>query len=320
MQPLRPHVQRAPSRLTTTWPISPAAPRPIHGRPSRTMPPPTPVPQNTPSSERYGRPAPSSASASVATWTSLPRATRVPSALDSSSASGKLPSQSGRLRALVTVPCSPSTSPGRADADAVELGRLHAGRLGRLAQRAGHGRRDVGRPAAGRRRHAGLAAHLVVGVDDDRLDLRPAEVDAAAHGASVPAPRAAQLATRRSRSRSALRWARERGSLRRPRRHARRLRRGGRRRLPAPGQALASRSRARPGRGAAHGRDQRRLRPRALRALAGAQRAHRAAGRAPRGAAARRVRAPARGWPSRCAARWGASCWRRSRTARTWRW
>src|SRR3954454_15337190 len=112
MQPLRPHVQRAPSRLTTTWPISPAAPRPSHGRPSRTMPPPTPVPQNTPSSERYGRPAPSSASASVATWTSLPRATRVPSDLDSSSASGKLPSQSGRLRALVTVPFSPSTSPG----------------------------------------------------------------------------------------------------------------------------------------------------------------------------------------------------------------
>ena len=112
MQPRRPQVQRAPSRLTTTWPISPAAPRPIHGRPSRTMPPPTPVPQNTPSIERYGRPAPSSASASVATWTSLPSATRVPSALDSSSASGKLPSQSGRLRALVTVPCSASTSPG----------------------------------------------------------------------------------------------------------------------------------------------------------------------------------------------------------------
>ena len=112
MQPRRPQVQRAPSRLTTTWPISPAAPRPIHGRPSRTMPPPTPVPQNTPSNERYGRPAPSSASASVATWTSLPSATRVPNALDSSSASGKLPSQSGRLRALVTVPCSASTSPG----------------------------------------------------------------------------------------------------------------------------------------------------------------------------------------------------------------
>ena len=31
------------------------------------------------------------------------------------------------------------------------------------------------------------------------------------------------------------------------------------------------------------------------------------------------MRAPAGGCPRRCAARWGASCWRRSRTARTWR-
>src|SRR3954468_11669496 len=112
MHPLRPHVQRAPPRLTTTWPISPAAPRPTQGRPSSTMPPPTPVPQNTPSSEGYGLPAPSSASASVATWTSLPSATRVPSAFDSSSPRAKVPSQSGRLRALVTVPAPASISPG----------------------------------------------------------------------------------------------------------------------------------------------------------------------------------------------------------------
>ena len=319
MQPLRPQVQRAPSRLTTTWPISPAAPRPSHGRPSRTMPPPTPVPQNTPSSERYGRPAPSSASASVATWTSLPRATRVPSALDSSSASGKLPSQSGRLRALVTVPFSPSTSPGEPTPTPSSSAGLDAGRLRRLAQRAGHGRRDVGGPplvGVGTRvspRTSWSASTMTAWIFVPPRSMPPRMARAYPHRAR------ASCATRRSRSRSALRWARERGSLRRPRRHARRLRRGGRRRLPAPGQALASRSRGRPGRGAAHGRDQRRLRPRALRALAGAQRAHRAAGRAPR-APAPRVRAPARGWPSRCAARWGASCWRRSRTARTWRW
>ena len=34
----------------------------------------------------------------------------------------------------------------------------------------------------------------------------------------------------------------------------------------------------------------------------------------------RRVRAPADGSPSRCAVPWGASCWQRSRTARTSPW
>src|SRR4051812_11835275 len=189
MQPLRPHVQRAPSRLTTTWPISPAAPRPSHGRPSRTMPPPTPVPQNTPSRERYGRPAPSSASASVATWTSLPRATRVPSALDSWSASGKLPSQSGRLRALVTVPFSPSTSPGEPTPTPSSSAVWTPAALAASPRAPAMAPRQVGGPAAGRGGHTDLAAHLVICVDDDRLDLRPAEVDAAAHGASVPTPR-----------------------------------------------------------------------------------------------------------------------------------
>ena len=54
MQPRRPHGQRAPSILTTMWPISPAPPRPTHGLPSSIRPPPTPVPQNTPSSDLYG--------------------------------------------------------------------------------------------------------------------------------------------------------------------------------------------------------------------------------------------------------------------------
>ena len=80
MQPRRPHVQRAPSISTTMCPISPAPPRPVQGLPSRIMPPPTPVPQNTPSSDSYGRPAPSLTSASVATCTSLPTRTSDPSA------------------------------------------------------------------------------------------------------------------------------------------------------------------------------------------------------------------------------------------------
>ena len=45
--------------------------------------------------------------------------------------------------------------------------------------------------------HARLAADLVVAVDDHRLDLRAAEVDAAAHGARVPAAPAVRSASRR---------------------------------------------------------------------------------------------------------------------------
>ena len=94
------------------WPISPAAPRPSHSAPSKTIPPPTPVPQNTPSRERKGLAAPSSNSAIVATLTSLESAIGAASAASSFSASGYEPSQSGRLRALVTVPASSSTAPG----------------------------------------------------------------------------------------------------------------------------------------------------------------------------------------------------------------
>src|SRR3954449_8803822 len=112
MHPRRPQPQRSPPMRTTTWPISPAAPRPVHGRPSRTIPPPTPVPQKTPSREWYGRPAPSSHSASVATWTSLPRCARGPSPCPSAAPSANSPSQFGRFRALVTVPARASTSPG----------------------------------------------------------------------------------------------------------------------------------------------------------------------------------------------------------------
>ena len=121
MQPRRPQVQRAPSITTTMWPISPAPPRPRQGGPSRITPPPTPVPQNTPSSERNGRPAPRWNSAAVATWTSLPISTSGPSAFFRVSASGKVPSQSGRFRALVTVPSSitpgePTPTPASAPA------------------------------------------------------------------------------------------------------------------------------------------------------------------------------------------------------------
>src|SRR5215207_3226940 len=112
MQPRRPQGHLAPPRLTTRWPISPAAPRPSHGLPSRTRPPPTPVPQKTPIRLWNSRPAPRWNSASVATWTSLPTLTSVPSASFSVAASGKLPSQPGRLRAAETMPVFSSASPG----------------------------------------------------------------------------------------------------------------------------------------------------------------------------------------------------------------
>src|SRR3954466_7904805 len=113
MQPLRPHGHCAPSFFTTTCPISAAAPRPCHALPSRTMPPPTPVPQNTPRIELYGLPAPSLNSASVATLTSLPSETGAPpTALLSSAASGNGSIQSVRLRALATVPAAASITPG----------------------------------------------------------------------------------------------------------------------------------------------------------------------------------------------------------------
>src|SRR3954447_11783647 len=113
MQPLRPHGHSAPSFFTTMWPISAAAPRPYHGLPPSTIPPPTPVPQNTPRIDLNGLPAPSLNSASVATLTSLPSRTGAPpTALLSSAASGNGSIQSLRLRALPTVPAEGSITPG----------------------------------------------------------------------------------------------------------------------------------------------------------------------------------------------------------------
>ena len=181
MQPLRPQGHLAPPRLTTMWPISPAAPRPSQGLPSRTRPPPTPVPQKTPIRLWNSRPAPRWNSASVATWTSLPTRTSVPSASCRVSPSGKLPSQPGRLRAPETTPVFSSASPGEPTPTPSSVAGLDARppRPPRAAPPPSPRRRPAG-PPAGRRRLARLAEHLAAGVDDRGLDLRPAEVDAAA--------------------------------------------------------------------------------------------------------------------------------------------
>ena len=191
MQPLRPQGHLAPPRFTTTWPISPAAPRPSHGLPSRTSPPPTPVPQKTPIRLWNSRPAPRWNSASVATWTSLPTRTSVPSASFRASASGKLPSQPGRLlgrrrrrrSSRRRRRASRPRRPARAD---VSTPACSAASRSAAAISVG----DVLRPAAGRRRPPRLPQYLAARVDDRRLDLRPAKVYPAAqlrHGAqSMP--------------------------------------------------------------------------------------------------------------------------------------
>src|SRR3954468_3685175 len=113
MQPMRPHGHLAPPFLTTMWPISPAPPRPCHSRPSRITPPPTPVPQKTPSSDCCSRAAPSSNSALVATLTSLPRRTSsTPSASRRRAATGTGSAKPERLPALPIVPAASSASPG----------------------------------------------------------------------------------------------------------------------------------------------------------------------------------------------------------------
>src|SRR6478672_9654107 len=113
MQPRRPHGQRAPPRLITMWPISPAAWRPVQALPFRTRPPPTPVPQKTPRTDLYGLPAPSRNSAIVPTRTSWPRCTAVPISLPRVAPTSTGASQSEiTLRALATVPASASTVPG----------------------------------------------------------------------------------------------------------------------------------------------------------------------------------------------------------------
>ena len=161
---------------TTMWPISPAEPRPSQRLPLRMMPPPTPVPQKTPSRSWYGSPAPSSNSASVATSTSFPtaRARRAPSR---ASRHGEGAIQPGRLPRRPTVP---AFGRSRRESRRRCRARLEVRPRQRSPPRAS--RRPDARPprraAVDRRRRARLSAHLVVRVDDDRLDLRP-EVDSA---------------------------------------------------------------------------------------------------------------------------------------------
>ena len=145
MQPLRPHGQWRPSWTTTMWPISPADPRPSHGLPSRTTPPPTPVPQKTPSSESYSR---RGAEHELGAGSRRRRrcrsgpATSTPNALASCLATGTgLSGQPGRFLALATVPFAPIDRARRPQPDAGKLSGLDAGVGARLADRLGQSSR-----------------------------------------------------------------------------------------------------------------------------------------------------------------------------------
>src|SRR5919107_3879685 len=112
MQPRRPQVHSAPPILTTTWPSSPAAPRPSHGSPWSTRPPPTPVPHQTPSSDFERRPAPSAYSALTPTVTSLSTYARVSASVLNPAATGIGAPSPGRFRASDTTPWRVSMAPG----------------------------------------------------------------------------------------------------------------------------------------------------------------------------------------------------------------
>ena len=140
-----------------------------------------PVPQKTPRIESYGLPAPSLNSALVATSTSLPIRTCAPSASASVAPSGNVPSQSGQVARLGDVaglarrrrPGEPTPTPA---SESVCTPAASAASTSALAISAAT---SAGPPSVGVGRRASPMTSPS-GVDDRRLDLGPAEVDAPA--------------------------------------------------------------------------------------------------------------------------------------------
>ncbi len=181
MQPRRPQVQRAPSISTTTWPISPAPPRPVHGLPSRIRPPPTPVPQKTPSSELYEPPG---AQLELGVGRDLHVvADRHATAERAFELLGQreraFPAREvARARHVAVLDRA-----RRADADARERAPAPARPpwRRRAARSPSPRRRPPARPSVGVGRRAEPSTLLLL-VDDRRLDLGPTEVDPAVAG------------------------------------------------------------------------------------------------------------------------------------------
>ena len=157
------------------------APRPVHGLPSRISPPPTPVPQNTPSSESYGAPG-AELELGVGRDLHVVADARPCSRahLRACPPAGSEPSQPGRLRALVTLP--PSIVPGEpTPTPASAAGSTLASAPALAQRRAISAATSAGPPLVGVGRRAEPST-LVIVVEDRRLDLRAAEVDPAVVG------------------------------------------------------------------------------------------------------------------------------------------
>ena len=178
---VRPHGHVRPSLLTTMWPISPAAAAAVpelaveHDPAADARAPEHAEQRVGTACRRRARTPPS-----VATLTSLASPIGAPNAASSFSRERYEPSQSGRLRALVTVPASSSIAPGEPTPTAVQARRARRrprSAASRIAPTIASV--DVGRAALGRGRHGAPSRAPRVLVDHHRLDLRAAEVDAA---------------------------------------------------------------------------------------------------------------------------------------------
>ena len=166
--------QTAPPCLTTMCPISPADARPFHGLPSSTSPPPTPVPQKTPSSDCGVAPG-AEIELGLRSHVDIIADLRGHAELlreRGRERERRLPV--GEVLGLGDGARLPVDLPGRPDPDAGEIaGGRQRGARERLLQR-GRQRIDDGRraPLVGVGR-SGLAEHAFAArVEHDRLDLR----------------------------------------------------------------------------------------------------------------------------------------------------
>ena len=146
------------------------------------MPPPTPVPHQTPRNEEYGR---------AGAQLELAENGDLDVVVDPDRSVERVRERGRERKGLVPVGQVPRVGDGagvlvdgarRPDADAAELLDGHAGRLGRLLDGSCDCGRHLGRPSLGGSRVPRLADDGVVRPDDDGLDLRRPEVDARSEG------------------------------------------------------------------------------------------------------------------------------------------
>ncbi len=180
MQPLRPHGQRAPPRTTTTWPISPAAPRPSHRSPLENE---TAAHAGAPEDAEDGPKRPPGAELEL-------RVGRDVDVVADTDVGPESPCQRlaervaarpiGEVAGVRDDPGLLVGVAGRADAHARKVRRLHTRGFGGLVECADHRLSHILRAALRGRRVTRLSGDLAVGCDDRRLDLRSAEIDSPA--------------------------------------------------------------------------------------------------------------------------------------------